>query len=79
MMDFSLLRDPVFVAVCISSLMGFAALYVPFVYVVDMAKKKVSTSLTKDMIFQLLCSSWDRLRPSLAKSNVFLWTAIHSD
>ncbi|XP_031332551.1 monocarboxylate transporter 7 isoform X3 [Photinus pyralis] len=38
MMDFSLLKDPVFMLIAISNLFGMAGLYVPFVYLVDCAK-----------------------------------------
>ncbi|XP_060523982.1 monocarboxylate transporter 3 isoform X2 [Cylas formicarius] len=37
MMDMSLLKDPVFMAIAISNLFGMAGLYVPFVYLVDCA------------------------------------------
>lgn len=39
MMDFSLLRDPVFMLIGVSNVFGMAGLYVPFVYLVDAAKK----------------------------------------
>lgn len=38
MMDFSLLKDPVFMLIAVSNLFGMAGLYVPFVYLVDCAK-----------------------------------------
>ncbi|XP_026474103.1 monocarboxylate transporter 14 isoform X3 [Ctenocephalides felis] len=37
MMDFSLLKDPVFMLIGISNVFGMAGLYVPFVYLVDAA------------------------------------------
>lgn len=37
MMDFSLLKDPVFLLIGISNVFGMAGLYVPFVYLVDAA------------------------------------------
>lgn len=40
MMDFSLLRDPVFLLISISNVFGMAGLYVPFVYLVDDAVGK---------------------------------------
>jgi len=42
MMDFSLLKDPVFMLIGISNMFGMAGLYVPFVYLVDAAKVAVS-------------------------------------
>lgn len=39
MMDVSLLKDPVFMMIGISNVFGMAGLYVPFVYLVDMAKE----------------------------------------
>lgn len=41
MMDFSLLKDPVFLLIGISNVFGMAGLYVPFVYLVDAAEKQV--------------------------------------
>ncbi|CAH1953803.1 unnamed protein product [Acanthoscelides obtectus] len=40
MLDVSLLKNPVFMAIGISNLFGMAGLYVPFVYLVDFAKTK---------------------------------------
>lgn len=40
MMDFSLLKDPVFLLIGISNVFGMAGLYVPFVYLVDAAEKQ---------------------------------------
>lgn len=37
MMDVSLLKDPVFMMIGVSNVFGMAGLYVPFVYLVDMA------------------------------------------
>ncbi|XP_044740488.1 uncharacterized protein LOC123301696 isoform X2 [Chrysoperla carnea] len=37
MMDFSLLKDPVFMFIAVSNIFGMAGLYVPFVYLVDAA------------------------------------------
>lgn len=37
MMDFTLLKDPVFMLIGISNVFGMAGLYVPFVYLVDAA------------------------------------------
>lgn len=42
MMDMSLLKDPVFMIIGISNVFGMAGLYVPFVYLVDVAKASVS-------------------------------------
>lgn len=39
MLDYSLLKDPVFMFIGISNVFGMAGLYVPFVYLVDMATK----------------------------------------
>ncbi|XP_017486477.1 PREDICTED: monocarboxylate transporter 4 [Rhagoletis zephyria] len=39
MLDVSLLKDPVFMLIGISNVFGMAGLYVPFVYLVDAAKK----------------------------------------
>lgn len=41
MMDFTLLKDPVFMMIGISNVFGMAGLYVPFVYLVDVAIKAV--------------------------------------
>lgn len=45
MMDFSLLKDPVFMLIAVSNLFGMAGLYVPFVYLVDCAKQDVSYNI----------------------------------
>lgn len=42
MLDYTLLKDPVFLMIGISNVFGMAGLYVPFVYLVDAAKKGVS-------------------------------------
>lgn len=42
MMDTSLLKNPVFMIIGISSVFGMAGLYVPFVYLVDFVKEAVS-------------------------------------
>lgn len=47
MMDFSLLKDPVFLLIGISNLFGMAGLYVPFFYLVDAAVAQVPTSLMR--------------------------------
>ncbi|XP_014098759.1 monocarboxylate transporter 14 [Bactrocera oleae] len=39
MLDVSLLKDPVFMLIGVSNIFGMAGLYVPFVYLVDAAKK----------------------------------------
>lgn len=44
MLDVSLLKNPVFIIICISNMFGMAGLYIPFVYLVDAAKQGVSTS-----------------------------------
>lgn len=41
MLDMSLLKNPVFLLIGISNVFGMAGLYVPFVYLVDVAVKKV--------------------------------------
>lgn len=46
MMDVSLLRNPVFLLICISNVFGMAGLYIPFFYLVDAAVKNVSTFLS---------------------------------
>jgi len=45
MMDFSLLKDPVFLLIGISNVFGMAGLYVPFVYLVDAAVLSVSIAV----------------------------------
>lgn len=40
MMDMSLLKNPVFLFICISNFLGMAGLYIPFVYIVDAAEEK---------------------------------------
>ncbi|XP_023245300.1 uncharacterized protein LOC106637588 isoform X2 [Copidosoma floridanum] len=40
MMDTSLLKDPVFLLICISNVFGMAGLYIPFFYLVDAAVQK---------------------------------------
>lgn len=42
MLDVSLLKNPVFIVICISNMFGMAGLYIPFAYVVDAAKIGVS-------------------------------------
>lgn len=44
-MDTSLLKDPVFMLIGISNVFGMAGLYVPFVYLVDVAKESVIFSM----------------------------------
>lgn len=44
MLDVSLLKNPVFIIICISNMFGMAGLYIPFVYLVDAAKQGVSRS-----------------------------------
>lgn len=41
MMDLSLLKNPVFLLICISNVFGMAGLYIPFFYLVDAAVAKV--------------------------------------
>ncbi|KAJ1531849.1 hypothetical protein ONE63_000500 [Megalurothrips usitatus] len=45
MMDFSLLKDPVFLMIGISNVFGMAALYVPFVHIVNVASNEVRARL----------------------------------
>lgn len=45
MLDVSLLKDPVFMLIGVSNFFGMAGLYVPFFYLVDFAKMKVSTTI----------------------------------
>ena len=45
MMDMSLLKNPVFLLICISNVFGMAGLYIPFFYLVDAAVQKVSTTI----------------------------------
>ncbi|XP_044006609.1 monocarboxylate transporter 3 isoform X2 [Aphidius gifuensis] len=40
MMDMTLLKNPVFLFICISNFLGMAGLYIPFVYIVDAAVAK---------------------------------------
>lgn len=47
MMDTSLLKDPVFMLIGISNVFGMAGLYVPFVYLVDVAKESVILTILK--------------------------------
>lgn len=47
MMDTSLLKDPVFMLIGISNVFGMAGLYVPFVYLVDVAKESVILMILK--------------------------------
>lgn len=47
MLDYSLLKDPVFMFIGISNVFGMAGLYVPFVYLVDVATKDVSHKYSK--------------------------------
>lgn len=46
MMDFSLLKDPVFMLIGLSNIFGMGGLYVPFVYIVDAAVKDVSIPIS---------------------------------
>ena len=45
LMDFSLMKDPVFLFIGISNIFGMLGFYVPFVYIIDAATTKVSTSI----------------------------------
>ncbi len=42
LMDFSLLKNPVFLFIAISNVFGMLGFYIPFVYVIESAVKKVS-------------------------------------
>lgn len=56
MMDMSLLKNPVFLLICISNVFGMAGLYIPFFYLVDAAVVKVSTFFYSSMIpMSMLC------------------------
>jgi hypothetical protein len=44
MMDFSLLKNPVFLFIAISNIFGMLGFYVPFVYIIEAAIKKVHTT-----------------------------------
>lgn len=54
MMDMSLLKNSVFLLICISNVFGMAGLYIPFFYLVDYVKEKVSNkwNLFKITIFE---------------------------
>lgn len=56
----SLLKDPVFMLIGISNLFGMAGLYVPFVYLVDCAKKDVSTVERRMKRKRISLSIWTR-------------------
>ena len=51
MMDFSLLKDPVFLLIGISNLFGMAGLYVPFFYLVDAAIAQVCLHFSSSSSF----------------------------
>lgn len=42
MMDFSLLKNPIFLFIAVSNVFGMLGFYVPFVYIIDAAVSKVS-------------------------------------
>lgn len=51
MMDMTLLKNPVFLFICISNFLGMAGLYIPFVYIVDAAVAKgIQTSTASYLI-----------------------------
>ena len=42
MMDFSVLANPLFLLVCVSNVLGFLALYIPYIYLPNAMTSKVS-------------------------------------
>lgn len=44
LMDFSLLKDPVFLFIGVSNIFGMLGFYVPFVYIIDAATIRVNSS-----------------------------------
>lgn len=46
----SLLKDPVFMFIGISNFFGMAGLYVPFVFLVDVAVKDVSIKISQNSL-----------------------------
>jgi hypothetical protein len=49
MVDVSLLKDPAFMFIGISNVFGMAALYIPFVYLVDFAVQTVPINTQSDI------------------------------
>lgn len=45
LMDFSLMKDPVFLFIGVSNIFGMLGFYVPFVYIIDAATTKVNPAL----------------------------------
>jgi hypothetical protein len=45
MLDYTLLKDPVFLLIGVSNVFGMAGLYVPFVYLIDAAVQNVSSAV----------------------------------
>ena len=45
MMDVSVLANPLFILVCVANVLGFLALYVPYVYLPNTMESKVREAL----------------------------------
>lgn len=73
MLDYSLLKNPVFLLIGISNMFGMAGLYVPFVYLVEAAHEE-GVSLSK--LTALLTFTTDNTRISLHFKVIVLWFEI---
>ena len=49
-MDFSLMKDPVFLFIGVSNIFGMLGFYVPFVYIIDAATTRVNNFLIKNLL-----------------------------
>ncbi|XP_058802203.1 uncharacterized protein LOC131670544 [Phymastichus coffea] len=54
MMDMSLLKNPVFLLICISNVFGMAGLYIPFFYLVDAAHAKSIERTTASLLISVI-------------------------
>lgn len=54
-LDLELMKDPVFLTIAFSNIIGFMGLYVPFVYIVEAATLDVSYSLKRIFLLYIFC------------------------
>ena len=54
MMDFSVLANPLFLLVCVSNVLGFLALYIPYIYLPNAMISKVSIMHDTEYIVKMI-------------------------
>lgn len=71
MLDVSLLKNPVFIIICISNMFGMAGLYIPFAYLVDAAKLGVSGPKRFEFVVHFTDFAYHSVPPSSVPHRVF--------